>query len=161
MGFSLKPARTPLPHWYDAISALIISAVFFCILVPVAQYEYAFTQNAAHAKGEVTRQTSGKHHVDVQFTTADGQVITYPQNGFISYEEGDVVTVYYDPKDPQGSRYTNGIAALWGHTISVSLFAFGFLIMALGLMFLPDYFDGPFSKSHAKKQERMTKHQQG
>jgi hypothetical protein len=160
MSFSLKPAKTPRAHWYDAVSALIISAVFFGILAFVAPHEYAFVQSAAHAQGEVIRQTSGKHHVDVRFTAANGEVVTYPQNGFVSYEAGDKVTVYYDAGDPQRRPSTDGIGALWGYTITVCLFAFGFLGVALGLIFLPDYFDGPFSRSHAKQQERARKRQQ-
>jgi hypothetical protein len=126
----------------------------------VAPYEYNFIQTAACAPGEVIRQTNGKHHVDVRFTAANGEVITYPQNGMVSYEVGDKVTVYYDASDPGRHPSTDGIGALWGNTIFVSMMAFGFFGIALGLMFLPDYFDGPFSRSHAKQQERARKRQQ-
>lgn len=157
MGFTLKPARTPTAHWRDAILSLILSAIFFCILVPVAQNEYAFTQSAARASGVVIAQNHGKHHVEVQFTGADGKVIHYSQNGNVSYEVGDKVTVYYNPNNPSQLPSTDGIGALWVNTIFVALMTFGFFLIAMGLIFFPKYFHGPFSRAQEKREKQLIK----
>jgi hypothetical protein len=142
----LKPAKTPIGNWQDGIAGLFLVLALLIIAIPVTKSEYDFTQSAERAKGIVTHQNHGKHHVEVQFTTAKGEVIHYAQNGWISYETGDAVTVLYNPQAPSELPSTDDIGALYVWTISLLFWIGAFLLLSLGCIFLPDYFSGPFSR---------------
>lgn len=142
-----KPAKTPVGHWHDGLLLLCITCLLLIAIVPVASNEYTFAQTAARANGMVIRQNHGKHHVQIGFTTASGTAIEYAQNGHISYETGEQVTVLYDPKEPRLTASTDAVGALWGGTIDLSLFALGAFALAMLAIFFPRYFWGPFSKN--------------
>jgi len=142
-----KPANTPIGNWHDGLAALCLACLILILTVLAATNEYAFVQGAAHAKGVVTRQNHGKHHVDIKFTAASGEVVEYTQNGFVSYEVGEEVAVLYDPKDPDQLSSADAIGALWVWTIGLSILTLGALIVSMGSIFLPKYFTGPFSRN--------------
>jgi len=142
-----KPAKTPLGHWHDGLLYLFVIFLLFVAMIPVATNEYEFMQSASRAKGVVIRQNAGKHHVMISFTTGGGQVVEYAQNGHISYEVGEQLTVLYDPKEPKLTASTNAIGALWGNTIDLLIFAsFAFLFAMLSIFFPKHWKLGPFSK---------------
>ena len=142
-----KPTQTPIGHWHDGLLLLFITFLLFVAMIPVASNEYSFVQTAARAKGTVIRQDYGKHHVTIRFTTTDGKVVEYGQNGHISYEAGEQVTVLYDMKEPRQTASTDAIGALWVDTIDLLIFASFTFAFAMLAIFFPKYFWGPFSKN--------------
>jgi hypothetical protein len=134
-----KPTNTPNGHWYAGLILLCVTCIFLIFTVCAANNEYDFMQTAARAKGVVISQYAGKHHVEISFTTASGELIKYPQNGHISYETGEVVTVLYDPKEPGMTAETDAFGAIWGDAIDLSIFAFGAFILSMLTIFFPKY----------------------
>ena len=104
----------------------------------MALSEYRFIQTSARADGVVFRQDHGKHHVSIRFNTSDGKVIEYGQNGFISFEVGDKVTVLYDPKKPDFDAKVNTIGATWGDTLGPGILGLFFLANSLLMIFRPE-----------------------
>lgn len=101
-----------------------VAAMLGCVLA--ALYTWEFTATAAAAPGAVTRLNAGDSHVQVQFTTAAGEIIEYAQNGMIDgYQIGDRVEVLYDPGDPKANHVVNTFGSVWGFTL------FGFLAGAM------------------------------
>ena len=105
----------------------------------MASSEYRFIQTAARADGTVVRQNYGKHHVAIRFIIANGKTIEYRQNGFVSLEEGQNVTVLYDPNEPEFGARINTIGATWGNTIGFGGLGLFFLIGALLMIFRPEH----------------------
>lgn len=127
-----KPVNTPLAHWNSAIVALLIAICLFFASAVCATSVLDFIGSASRAKGVVVRQTAGKHHVEVKFETAKGDMVTYQQNGLISYEAGDTVTVLYKADNPRMHPSTDGFGAVWG--VTLMLIAMGiFLICSASL----------------------------
>ncbi len=92
-----------------------------------------FVQTAAHAPGVVTKLNAGGVHPEVQFTSASGRVVSYPQGGMIkSYRTGERVTVLYDPGAPSLDPHRDTFGALWLDWIS--LFGLGAVFVGIGLL---------------------------
>ncbi|ASZ12339.1 DUF3592 domain-containing protein [Chitinophaga pendula] len=90
-----------------------------------------FIHKAQRAPGMVVRQNAGPSHVEIQFTTAAGQVVNYPQNGLIYLNHGQEVTVLYDPARPRSTASISNNIALWDCTMG--LFLLGGVFTATGL----------------------------
>ncbi|NHZ36740.1 DUF3592 domain-containing protein [Massilia rubra] len=127
---------------------LIWGVVFFFASICLFLFGYEgiqdrgeFIKSTVRADGVVVRQTAGKHHVDVRFTTAKGEVVEYGQNGDISYEAGEKVSVLYYADDPRNNPSTDASGALWGG--SLTLFGVGVLTLFFSWMsiFKPEYSD--------------------
>lgn len=125
-----KPVNTPTRHW---ISGMISLCVSLCLLLAGAvnvSNAFDFIASASRASGVVVRQTAGKHHVAIRFTTAEGSEVEYGQNGLISYEAGDKVTVLYDSGNPGLSPSTDSFGALWGGSLFFFAMGAGFALMS-------------------------------
>lgn len=90
-----------------------------------------FIHKALRAPGMVVRQNAGPSHVEIQFTTASGQVVNYPQNGLIYLNHGQEVTVLYDPAKPRSTASISNNIALWDCTMGLLLL--GGVFTAIGL----------------------------
>jgi hypothetical protein len=134
-----KPAKTPSGHWHAGLVLLCVTCLLLVATGRVASSEYEFRQTASHAKGVVIRQNAGKHHVEITFTTAAGESLQYSQNGHISYEVGDEVTVLYDPKEPGQNAETDAIGAVWANTIGLSIFSAFAFVFSMLTIFFPKY----------------------
>jgi hypothetical protein len=102
------------------IKALMFTGIGVAIMLASVAWAvsvWGFAADASSAQGIVTRLNAGASHPQVRFTTAAGEVIEYPQNGWISgYQVGDQITVLYDPQRPT-KAVVNTFGALWGFTL--------------------------------------------
>jgi Protein of unknown function (DUF3592) len=107
----MAPARSRLG---DVIVFAGISLFGVAFTAMLAVREYQEYKDAAVADGIVTKLNAGGAHPEIEFTTPDGQTVSYPQGGMIGgYEPGQHVRVLYlrdNPKlDPTldviGARY--------------------------------------------------------
>jgi hypothetical protein len=114
-----KPAATPTRHWIGGIAIFLISICLFLWSAVSVQNAFDFIDSTSRANGVVVRQTAGKHHVDVRFNTAKGEVVEYGQNGLISYQAGDKVTVLYYADNPRTHPSTDAFGALWGGAVTL------------------------------------------
>jgi hypothetical protein len=134
-----KPAKTPVGHWHSGLVLLFITFILFVAMTLIASNKYEFMQRASRAQGVVIRQNAGKHHVEIKFTTASGEAVQYSQNGDISYEAGEQVTVLYDPKEPMLTASTDATGALWGNIFDLFFCASLTFAFAMLAIFFPTY----------------------
>jgi hypothetical protein len=109
----MAPARSRLG---DVIVFAGIGVFGVALTAILAVKKYQEYEDAAVADGIVTKLNAGGSHPEIEFTTPDGQTVSYPQGGMIGgYEPGQHVRVLYlrdDPKlDPTldviGARYSS------------------------------------------------------
>lgn len=134
-----KPANTPQKHWLSGLLLLGVTVVLFAFAGITANNTREFIHTTARANGVVISQNAGKHHVEIRFTTAKGEVVQYTQNGEISYEVGDKVTVLYYPDDPKFHASTDAFGALWGSSLVLAGIGIFTLVLALLAIFRPQY----------------------
>lgn len=88
-----------------------------------------YLRNTSVVVGEVIDTPHGGSHPVVRFTTADGNVITFPGNGWIGgYTKGDGVSVRYDPDSPRISPKIDAIGSIWAWVIVSAVLGAGFLV---------------------------------
>lgn len=88
-----------------------------------------FLRVAQVAAGRVEHLNAGGSHPQVGFTTADGQQVSYPQNGLIfGYEKGEAVRVLYLPERAQATAVVDSTGALWGMTLLGALLGVFFIM---------------------------------
>lgn len=115
----------------------LITAILFCSFGGSVLYVRHFVNNAMEGKGHVTnlvRSNSKNGYVFkpvVEFQTVDGTRIEFTSSMGTSppsYDVGDNVTVYYDPKDPHSAMLSDWIS-MWGASIIVGSLTliFGFI----------------------------------
>jgi hypothetical protein len=74
----------------------------------------SFALAATSATGVVTRLNAGGSHPEIEFTTAAGTKVTYPQGGLIfGYRPGQEVRVLYNQQDPARTACVATFGALW------------------------------------------------
>jgi hypothetical protein len=94
----------------------------------------SFVQRAARADGVVVSLNAGSAHPEVEFTLPNGEKVTFPASGFISYTKGQHATVLYLTDDPSLSPRLDDFGQLWvPHIIQLvfALVALGFGLRAL------------------------------
>ena len=90
-----------------------------------------FLHTAARVPGVVTRLNAGGFHPEIQFTTALGQVVSYPQGGMIkSYHAGERVSVFYNPSLPSRDPRLDTFGSLWLDWIMLGLM--GIIFVGIG-----------------------------
>jgi len=66
------------------------------------------------ASGVVSHLNAGGSHPEIEFTTASGEKISYPQGGLIfGYRPGQPVRVLYGQENPRGTARVDAFGALW------------------------------------------------
>lgn len=87
---------------------LLITAVFFGLK------GYDFVQEASRADARIVALNAGGSHPQVEFETAAGETVSYPQGGLIfGYAVGDPVSVLYRPGNPSATASIDAWGALW------------------------------------------------
>ena len=103
-------SNPPNPYIY-LIRSVICGLVGLSLLVIagyMAYWRYEFLPQAQRAPGVVTKLNAGGSHPEIEFTSADNQVISYAQGGMISgYEVGQPVQVLYLAEDPEMTAVVN------------------------------------------------------
>ena len=103
------------------------------VLLAISGYEAwstrAFLQSALRTTGRVTALNAGRLHPEIDFVTASGELISYPQGGLLfGVQVGDSVTVLYSANNPAQSATIDAPDALWFMTISLGGLGAAFLI---------------------------------
>lgn len=102
--------------------------VLLAIAGSMAYWRYEFLPQAQHAPGVVTKLNAGGSHPEIEFTSADNQVISYPQGGMISgYEVGQPVQVLYLAEDPEMTAVIEDRGALWGTPVMLGIMGLAFI----------------------------------
>lgn len=92
--------------------ALLATAVYMIF----ARYE--FLSQAQQAPGVVKVLNAGGSHPEIEFISADKQVISYPQGGMIfGYKVGQPVPVLYRRDNPHSTAVIQDSGALWGSPV--------------------------------------------
>jgi hypothetical protein len=113
-----------------AIFFLVVGILMIVGAVIWANGVRQFVRDAARAPGIVSALRAGGSHPTVTFTTANKEILSYPQNGLIfGYRVGDRVTVLYRPENPRLTASVEAIGALWFFPIMI--FAMG-IVFAIG-----------------------------
>jgi hypothetical protein len=88
----------------------------------------SFLRTATAADGVVARLNAGGSHPQIEFTTAAGRRVSYPQGGFISgYKPGDKVRVLYRDEAPEQTARLDSFGALWFAPLLLGLLGLGFV----------------------------------
>jgi hypothetical protein len=73
-----------------------------------------FRFHAKATEGTVMRLNAGGSHPQIEFTTGEGQKVSYPQGGLIfGYHPGDRVRVLYLAAEPDKAACLDVFGALW------------------------------------------------
>lgn len=134
---SYKPANTPSGHWVGGIVIFLLSLCLFLWSAVSVQHAFDFIASTSRAHGVVVRQTAGKHHVDIRFSTAKGEVVEYGQNGLIAYQAGEKVTVLYHADNPRKHPSTDAFGAVWGGVVTLFIVGCFTSILAWLTVFKP------------------------
>lgn len=123
-------AKTPTFALGDLPRALIFIPLGLCLLYLtfwLVQDRLGFLAQAQRAQGHVSALNAGGSHPQIDFTDATGQVVSYPESGFIfGYAVGDPVTVLYRTEAPASTAIIDDRGALWGVSLMMGLFALVF-----------------------------------
>ena len=123
-------AKTPSFALGDLPRALIFIPLGLCLLYLtfwLVQDRLGFLAQAQRAQGHVSALNAGGSHPQIDFTDATGQVVSYPESGFIfGYAVGDPVTVLYRAEAPASTAIIEDRGALWGVSLMMGLFALVF-----------------------------------
>lgn len=100
---------------FSSLLITLIGAGLLLIAGKVASDRYGFLAQATVADGWVSELNAGGAHPQIDFTSAAGERISYPQGGFIfGYQAGQPVRVLYSPARPANSAIIEDPWALWG-----------------------------------------------
>jgi hypothetical protein len=109
--------------------SLGICLLFAALFIGLAKL--GFINASSTAPGTVVRLNAGGSHPEISFTTSSGEVIEYPQGGWIfGYQVGDIVTVLYDPQNPHEACIDN-TSALWFAPFILSVISTVFIVTGL------------------------------
>jgi hypothetical protein len=91
-----------------------------------------FIGRAASAPGVVSHLNAGGSHPEIEFTTASGEKISYPQGGLIFGDRpGQNVRVFYGQENPRGTARVDAFGALW--FTPLMLFGLGLALIVGGV----------------------------
>ena len=132
---------------------LIFGAIglLMCVFAGWLQHSTAtFVASASRTQGEVVKllYVESSHHDSsggtwrplVRFKAPAGQIIEFTPSSSSSppaYQAGESVEVFFNPSNPQDARL-NGFFALWGGAAITGGLGLVFLLVAIGMTFLPD-----------------------
>jgi len=120
------------------LKAIVFLAVGAGLLVAAVVAGIAirgFVGRAASAPGVVSHLNAGGSHPEIEFTTASGERISYPQGGLIfGYRPGQKVRVLYGQENPRGTARMDAFGALW--FAPLMLLVLGLALIVGGVAFL-------------------------
>ena len=97
-----------------------------------------FVAVSAASEGVVSRLNAGGSHPQIEFHTADGSVVSYPQGGMIAgFRTGQPVRVLFDPANPRSTARADTFGSLWGGSVVLAVCGAILFGLALAPAFLP------------------------
>ena len=105
---------------------ILIGVSLVALAIGAVVRTHRFLREAAIAPGRVASLNAGGAHPEIEFTTQKGEVVSYPQGGFIGgYRSGDHVTVRYRAESPQETATIDALGALWFSPMLLALLCTG------------------------------------
>jgi hypothetical protein len=121
--------------WVKAMVFLMVGAGLLIAAVVTGLAIRGFVGRATPAPGVVSRLNAGGSHPEIEFTTASGETISYPQGGLIfGYRPGQKVRVLYGQENPRGTARVDAFGALW--FAPLMLLGLGLALLIGGIAFL-------------------------
>jgi hypothetical protein len=121
--------------WVKAIVFLMVGSGLLVAAVVTGLAIRGFVGRATPASGVVSRLNAGGSHPEIEFTTASGETISYPQGGLIfGYRPGQKVRVLYGQENPRGTARVDAFGALW--FAPLMLLGLGIALLIGGVAFL-------------------------
>ena len=97
-----------------SVVLLLAGLLFLGASATAAWRTSRFVADSVVADGRVSALRAGGSHPQIEFTTAAGERISYPQNGLVfGARVGEAVRVRYDPAEPRTSASLDRFGALW------------------------------------------------
>ena len=87
-----------------------------------------FLNHATRTSGIIAEAAA---HPRIRFETAEGTVVDFVQNGFVSRPQGSMVPVAYDPANPAGTAMVATFWPLWGSALWALPVGLGFTLLPL------------------------------
>jgi hypothetical protein len=114
---------------------LILAGIALLIVAGVvAGSVRRFARIASAADGVVARLNAGGSHPQIEFTTASGQKVSYPQGGLtFGHRAGDKVRVLYEAGDPERTARLATFGAMWAVPMILLLIAASLIAGALSI----------------------------
>ena len=132
-----RPAPVPPQPgpWHRSVQRLpwnaatvLLWAVGWCAMAGTVVQGHrtgALLARGDHAAGTIANDDA---HPLIRFTTGDGTVVTFRQNGGISRAVGAAVPVAYDPADPAGTAQADTLFAAWSEVMGLAWIGLGFTL---------------------------------
>jgi len=96
------------------LSFIAVGLILLVLAAAIGISVRRFTQVATSADGVVARLNAGGSHPQIDFVTATGQKVSYPQGGLIfGARVGDHVHVLYRPDNPLSSARVDRFGTLY------------------------------------------------
>jgi hypothetical protein len=115
-----------------AMVFLVVGTGLLVAAIATGMAKREFIHRAQSAVGVVSRLNAGGSHPEIEFTTALGQKISYPQGGFIfGYRPGQEVRVLYSSDNPEQTACVASFGALW--FVPLLLFCLGLGLIVGGV----------------------------
>jgi hypothetical protein len=129
----MTTSSNPRSHLVQGLLIAFLGLVLLAIAGYLASERYGFLSRAQTAPGVVKALNAGGSHPQIEFTTASGEAVSYPQGGMIyGYQIGQPVQVFYRPEKPPATAVINDLGALWG--TSALLGVIGLIFALAGLL---------------------------
>jgi len=131
-----RPPPKPTSPWNAATILLwLIGWAALCAAVLDGHWTASFLAHSVHVTGSIADQ---EPHPRIRFTAADGAVIEFRQNGYVSRPMGADVPVAYQTQNPAGTARADTFWANWSEVL-------GLVWVGLGFTLAPFYgFQGAF-----------------
>jgi hypothetical protein len=122
------PTTLPLadPRWnIPTILLMLVGLGALGGAVLDAHRMVSFLASSVHVTGEIT---DPRAHPLIRFTTTDGAVVQFTQNGFVSRPLGAAVPVAYQTRDPAGTAQADTFWVNWSTVLGLLWIGFGFTL---------------------------------
>ncbi|MFJ3485598.1 DUF3592 domain-containing protein [Pseudomonas sp. NPDC090202] len=128
----MSTASPPRASLLQGLIIAFIGLVLLAISGDLVSERYGFLSQALSAPGVVTSLNAGGSHPQIEFSSASGEQVTYPQGGMIyGYKNGQPVQVFYRPEKPATTAVIDDLGALWGTPVLVGLIGLIFILAGL------------------------------
>ncbi len=121
-----QPPSLPRPRWNGP--TILVFLVGWGALVGAVVDGHgtaAFLSGSVHVVGTIA---DPRAHPVIQFTAADGTVVQFTQNGFVSRERGAAAPVAYGTENPAGTARADTFWANWSDVLGLVWIGLGFTL---------------------------------
>ncbi|SAK54356.1 hypothetical protein AWB80_01977 [Caballeronia pedi] len=103
--------------------AIFVGCFCFVLQLPFLPSTLEFRLYSVVTYGTVVKLNAGGFHPEIEFTTSDGERVSFAGSTTVHTEVGDRVEIRYRLKDPYGAEVNNELS-VWGiHTFLTAMAA--------------------------------------